>query len=152
MYGPALTRLTANQAINLLQDKPMLCWLYVNGSDTCKHSTVQQRMQDLHEVTFSGLSVAWPPELFGPLSFFDRSRVGCLDKNYFTFHGSYVTPAPLQTPDLESIYAQQPDQVCVCASDAPLLMTTERLVAGAQPSRRSRNFTGHLHKQKHQTE
>jgi hypothetical protein len=90
VYGPALTCLTANQAINLL-DKPMLCWLEADRCSVSKYSTVHERMQELAQITFSVLSVQWPPE--------DREVLD-LSGSYH-FYGEYLTPAEIRRKVLQ---------------------------------------------------
>jgi hypothetical protein len=100
VYGPALTRLTANQATNLLQDKPMLCWLEADQGTVSKYSTVHERMQELAQITFSDLGKEWPPE--------DRDELDCPDS--YHFYGEYPTPAEVQLlrPQRALYYAEQP--------------------------------------------
>jgi len=85
-YGPPLTRLTANQALNTLKGKPMLCWLNEGRECISKRDTIQERLQDLEEVTFKDSSQSWPPDI----------RYSVLDDE-FCFYGEYHTPTAMQS-------------------------------------------------------
>ena len=64
MLGPALTRLTANQAI-LLKDTPVITWFGAEAelweSSVCKFSTVDEKMQELGELHLWCDPQPWPP-------------------------------------------------------------------------------------------
>ena len=71
MFGPALTRLTANQALNMLQGKPMICWLREYQSGLSVYSTVQEKARELNqELTFcvsdEDEAPQWPPAPYPP--------------------------------------------------------------------------------------
>jgi len=93
-FGPALTRLTANQALNTLQGKTMLCWLHSNmGSllySISNRYTLQERMRPLHEVIFKDNPETWPPE--------HRDYVIGLQFEPWSFFGQYQTPKALLSP------------------------------------------------------
>jgi len=93
-FGPALTRLTANQALNTMQGKPMLCWLHSNsGSELYSISnryTLQERVRPLKEVTFKNNPETWPPQ--------DRNSVTDMEIEPFFFFGEYQTPTALRNP------------------------------------------------------
>lgn len=137
MYGPALACLTANQAINLLQDKPMLCWLDSDQGNVSKYSTVQERMQELHQMTFSGLSVEWPPQEREVID--DASLFGS-----YHFYGECLTPAEVRTlrPQRAPYYAQQPYPVHVSPGwMQQLLSTTQTSCKSATKEEQQHFFT-----------
>jgi len=123
-FGPALTRLTANQALNTMQGKPMLCWL--RSSPDLDHSwisnrnTLQERLRCLDEVTFKDNPQTWPPE--------DRDDLLGYSDEPFSFFGQYEAPKALQ--DLGRLSRSHPGPYPVyttvenCRMECVLLRTT----------------------------
>jgi len=123
-FGPALTRLTANQALNTLQGKTILCWLYCHqGSSLCFMSNrypLQERLLPLEEVIFKDNPETWPPE------FRDDLLGHQIDP--FSFFGEYQTPKAFRNPG-SGWQDPGPHQVYTCVADCcmkgVLLCTTD---------------------------
>jgi len=138
--GPALTRLTANQALNTLQGKPMLCWLrHSSGFDQysiSNHHGLQERLRWLYEVIFKDNPQTWPPE--------DRYDLlkGYSDEPFF-FFGQYEAPKAVMDlggridPGPHPVYTTVGEN---CRWDCVLLRTTDSSCREASEEEQQQQF------------